>query len=460
MSVSVLNYEPLCVNLCIQYRYITFSITYQDLPLLYNAETMRTWACFQLLVAAVFAVYVLSPVVTSVDSIWTIYTATSIIRERNLNLDEYLPLLQQSNFYATRDVGGHRYEFFPYGTALMAVPFVWLFDWLALRTLQIDIGARFQELRPSGLEQLIASIIVALAVGVFFMTIKIATGDRRAAAVAAIVLAFGTSAWSTASRALWQHGPSMLLLTVALCLSIVSRQYPRAIWILGIVLGTAYVVRPTNAIAVVAFTVWVAWAHRRSILPYFFGLGVVLFVFVVINERTWGLSLPEYYMANRIGDNPNFLEALAGNLVSPARGLLIFSPVLIFSAIGVWLQIVRRAFVPLELALGAIVGAHWLAISSFAHWWGGHAYGPRLFTDMMPFLVFLLVPCIRAIVNNPTLRWRLAGLVFAGLLVISVSIHMRGATVKGTWMWNSEPVGVDEAPARLWDFRDLQFLRS
>ena len=65
------------------------------------------------------------------------------------------------------------------------------------------------------------------------------------------------------ARALWQHGPSMLMLSVSLTLAVASRQHRRAIWFLGAVLGAAYVVRPTNAIAVVALTGWVAWAPTR-----------------------------------------------------------------------------------------------------------------------------------------------------------------------------------------------------
>jgi hypothetical protein len=39
---------------------------------------------------------------------------------------------------------------------------------------------------------------------------------RERLRLAALVFAFSTSAWSTASRSAWQHGPSMLCLTVGL----------------------------------------------------------------------------------------------------------------------------------------------------------------------------------------------------------------------------------------------------
>ena len=46
------------------------------------------------------------------------------------------------------------------------------------------------------------------------------------AMLVALAFAFGTSAWSTASRSLWQHGPSMLLLGLALLAQL--RRWPAA----------------------------------------------------------------------------------------------------------------------------------------------------------------------------------------------------------------------------------------
>jgi hypothetical protein len=37
-------------------------------------------------------------------------------------------------------------------------------------------------------------------------------------------------------------------------------------------------------------------------------------------------------------------------------------------------------------------------------------------------------------------------------------INARGATSHATWLWNTRPIGVDERPERLWDWREPQFL--
>lgn len=421
---------------------------------------LRFWVAFQLTILVAFGVYAASPVITSSDSIWTVYTAMSIVKEHDFDLDEYLPLLQDSNFHATRKVGAHFYEYFPYGTAMLAVPMVWMFDRLEMRTVQVDIGTRFREIRPSGLEQLLASLFAALAVGATFATARLRVADIRVAVLAALVLGLATSAWSTASRALWQQGPSMLMIALALLLAVAAARDARWIWLLGPVLAAAYIVRPTNSLAVVVLTGWVAITHRRQLLPYLAGMALLFSGFVAINLRTFGAWLPEYYSASRIADNPRFLEALAGNLISPGRGLFVFSPVLIFALVAVVRRLRTRRISALEVALGVLVLLHWIAVSSFAHWWGGHSFGPRFFTDLGPIFVYLMLPYLKQIVQEPRTRRSFSALTFLCLLSISLFAHMRGATAQATWLWNSEPVGIDSAPERLWNWRDIQFLRG
>jgi hypothetical protein len=101
---------------------------------------------------------------------------------------------------------------------------------------------------------------------------------------------------------------------------------------------------------------------------------------------------------------------------------------------------------------------HWVVISRFPHWWGGHSFGPRLFTELTPVWALLLLPWFDVLFVQQ--RWRTAaGALTAVLLAVTLGIHARGALSKKPWGWNDTPVNIDERPARLWDFTDLQFLR-
>src|SRR5262249_49391806 len=204
------------------------------------------------------------------------------------------------------------------------------------------------------------------------------------AAIVALIFAFGTSAWSTASRSLWQHGPSMLMLAAALLIQRRGRRLALA----GACLAFAYVIRPTNAIPLAAATIWTMGCRRDSARSYLAVVAATIALFGLSSRIVYGSWLPPYYAAGRLGGNPAFFEALARHLVSPGRGLLVFSPVLVFAGLGVALKIRLRRFTALDASLVAVVLLHWIAISSFPHWWGGHSYGPRFFSDMLPYLVY------------------------------------------------------------------------
>jgi len=48
---------------------------------------------------------------------------------------------------------------------------------------------------------------------------------------------------------------------------------------------------------------------------------------------------------------------------------------------------------------------------------------------------------------------------FVILLAVSGWIHSRGALRNDVYLWNVSPVNIDADPARVWDWRDPQFLR-
>jgi hypothetical protein len=96
---------------------------------------------------------------------------------------------------------------------------------------------------------------------------------------------------------MWQHGPSMLFLSLAALLAVRSRLRPEAARWLGLPLAAAYVVRPTNAIPLVAFGLWTIVCRRQQALWFGAGSAAVLSLFVVVNLSTYGSLLPPYYAA-------------------------------------------------------------------------------------------------------------------------------------------------------------------
>jgi hypothetical protein len=87
---------------------------------------------------------------------------------------------------------------------------------------------------------------------------------RQASMALALLFAFGTSEWSTASRNLSQHGLTILLLSAAIYLAAPARERPRLIAYTSIPLAPAFTVRPSNCIAVLLFTVYAGVHYRRE----------------------------------------------------------------------------------------------------------------------------------------------------------------------------------------------------
>jgi hypothetical protein len=426
--------------------------------------------CAPLVLGLVVFVVQCRGVMTCFDSMWSVPTAVSLWDHGDANLDEYRDAIDARNQVFTEWHRGHVYTMFPLGTSLLVAPAIPLIRPIAafivhdparLAALEaLQQGTRCQAIPGEPVVHLHSITELALASAIVAITTTIMYTIARGEGLSVLgslligaIFAFGTSAWSTASRALWQHGPSMLMLSLALLLQVRRRK----LWLAGGLLGFAYVVRPTNSIPLVLGMLWAAVTRPRRAIGFIAGVASVLAIFVLANERLSGTILPPYYRAGRLG-SPTFLEALAGDLVSPARGLLIFSPVLAFAALGVVLKTRARRFDALDRSLLACLILHWIAIASFPHWWAGYSYGPRFFTDMLPYLVYFLMPVVAWLGSAQPAPRAVVGASFAAAAAFSIFVHAEGALVSASLLWNHLPRSVDEHPERIWDWRDPQFL--
>jgi len=434
----------------------------------------RRWLPLCVFVAA-FAVYAASPVCIQTDSIWTVPTAASLLHQGNANLDEFSPTFTAYTHSGVLEFGGHAYFSDPLGAVLVAIPFLQTADWglrmlrpslprlgkvgayglkwLALfhATGNIDLGFYNQT------EHLIASFLVALAAMVVFLFAR-----RRASPVAALgvaaVFAFGTSAYSTASRVLWQHAPSLLAISCVVYLVSARAQTRRTAFLAGLAVAFSYVARPTNGLAVVAITALYLWRWRGHWVPYFAGAALVALPYLANMIATYGSLFSPYYRSGLHPFTWRFVQALAANLVSPSRGLFVFSPVLLFAIWGAVRALRRSSREPWELAFAAIVVAHWVTVSAFPVWWAGHSVGPRFLTDVLPYLAYFLVEPLTLLTEAPRRHPAWLG-VFVLTAVVSVAIHTSGATRPAVHHWNDGPPNVDAAPERAWSWADPQFLR-
>lgn len=451
-----------------QYLFVFFFVIVTGIVLSFRHEFPRflSNSLMSLLIfLAVFAGHFFGDQLISLgDSRWSVHTTVSLIKEGNTNLDEYTDLIERHEYYAIESIDNHLYTVFPVGAAFIAIPYVFIIDKFFKNSLSIDLKTFISTRIPGGIETGVASIIVALSSVCIYLISALFFDDVKYSLLIVFIFAFCTSVWSVASRALMQHGPSLFLLALSLYLLLLAKYKPRytirIIPFVSLPLAFSYVVRPTNSISIVIISIFIFIRYRKSFFWYCLLSALVVIPFILFNLQVYHAVLSPYYLPQRIGSNSHFFEALAGNLFSPSRGLLLFSPIFVCSFYGIFLKIKNKHIDLLDYSILGIIFFHWLCISSFPFWWGGYSYGPRFFSDMIPYFIYFMIP---AFLKLSTLQ----GIMKAGMgaalfcaVAVSFLIQYRGVTNIDVHLWNAFPVSVNEEPSRLWDWRDIQFLRG
>jgi hypothetical protein len=144
----------------------------------------------------------------------------------------------------------------------------------------------------------------------------------------------------------------------------------------------------------------------------------------------------------------------AGLFVSPGRGLLVHSPILVLGLIGavrVWRKGGDWFFRAISVGLLGIL----LPACKWFDWWGGWAFGYRPIVDSAPLLAILAIP----VLSGALVAWKKA--VLALLLVWSVYVQVLGAFAYDVTGWNardSQDIDLPQFRARLWSFTDTPIL--
>jgi hypothetical protein len=284
------------------------------------------------------------------------------------------------------------------------------------------------------------------------------------------VFAFAGSMVSTVSRALWAHGPALFFLTAALFGLQVFEEHPqwrrdafgrRAVMVAlgcGVAAGLAYFCRPTSAIEIVVFVAALGIRRVRAGVWAAAGAAVPIVAMWSVNLATIHHFNTTYYAPSRVAPQGTFLTALAGDLVSPARGLFIWSPILLLM-IPAGVMAVRRPNRDYVLTICVVtIVLQWLVIADLNPWWGGFSIGPRLFSDVVPFMMLLVADTLVRFLALPAgTRRNLLGGGIALLLAFSLFTNLRAATHGSVEKWNIPTQPGNHVPS-MWDWSNPQFL--
>ena len=263
----------------------------------------------------------------------------------------------------------------------------------------------------------------------------------RMALIIACAYGLGTDVWSMSSQSLWQHGPNELFLAMGVFHLTRINQGAWHAGMCGLANAAATWCRPTGALVVIVVGVYLAIANRRALAAYMLSGLPLAIALVWYNWQYLGAPLRfgqtdiEALALAKTGDGAIWQTPLwqgaAGLLVSPSRGLFVFSPFLILALPGMWLVCRRSEYRVLRPLVVAIV-LIWCVEFKHFDWWGGWSYGYRHIVDTMPLLTLMLVPILPWL-----LRRRVWAGVFILLLIWSIGVQALGALAYDFVGWNA-----------------------
>lgn len=393
----------------------------------------------------------------------------SILSQGTFYLDIFANFFQSLNFDPHMIVlsEGHYLSFYPIVIPVLITP-LYVIPYLSLNFLQfpLDMLDTTFYLIVFIFEKLFASLIAVASVVFCFLAWK-QLMRKEIAYICAAIYAFATNSWVTSSQALWQQGMVELILSILIYLTIINEKNrsDRNIIYMGILSGLFIFNRPSDSLLMLPVLTYVMLLGKKS-FSYYAASGMFSgFPFLIYNLYFFQSFFGGY--ANLLSDfslGSSFLFNLCGLLISPSRGLLIYSPILILSLFAYpMIKGIEGQGLRLFLKMAGIsILLQIFVYSSFKVWWAGHCYGPRFLVCILPFLVTYIGLFLNGWLHFGRIRGKsMAYLSLVGMLMIwSVFVQAIGVFCYPNGNWDGTPENVDFSPERLWDWKDNQIARS
>ncbi|MGH0036039.1 MAG: hypothetical protein ACQGVK_13510 [Myxococcota bacterium] len=389
--------------------------------------------------------------ITQIDTVAAPWAAFEVVLGGSVDLSGIRYLDRFEAALVHREDGG-RVSRYPPGSTFVAVPFAAPFAW-----------AYGEPLRPSRMRRFgkaVAALCCAAAIVLFAFTCReVAPG---AALPATLVLAAGTTVWSVAGQALWTHGPALLWVSLGHFLQWVveprARQRGRGDAVAlaaGLAYGLAVFTRPTTGlVALGSLAALFAVGARREAVLTALGLAGPVALLLLYDFVQFGSLGSGGYGAEAARFDTPVWTGVAGLLVAPSRGLLVYSPALVLAPLGWWVARRWPRACPAQARARALLLGWWgaalatcLLYAKWHAWAGGWCFGPRFLTETLPAWCLFFALAVDGRARWSTGRRR----ALAGLVALAVLVHALGVFGHGN-DWNQR--GSD--PGRYFSWSDTQ----
>jgi hypothetical protein len=405
-------------------------------------DALRVIAALIAIWIAIFLVYrITERRLKIIDVQAVIRLPISLWNEGNLNVDEFTGIPQGRGL--TKEHDGHMVSVFPFWPSLQIFPVYACYG--AFGRMPTEETVWTVQRRASQVSMALTATLIALLVAHRF--------NRQVAFLTATAFAFGTINWFVLSQLAFSNGLVQLWVAGALVVGVWRLPpSPRAATFSLMLLVVATFFRLNLIVFALAWATYlVLRLQRHSLWPLASALALAL-TMAAANTAYMGHPLGLYAIqASKLGLlSPSFWTALYGNLLSPARGLLVFSPWLIFGGLAFIARNREERLAFTAILAGCV--AHYLLTCNYPRWQGGGSMGPRLTADLLPAWSLLAASGFAWCFQR---RW-LTGVAVA--LVGFSCIIAGGHAFSNSHLWEHVPVTTDIAPDRLFDWRDALVL--
>ncbi len=185
--------------------------------------------------------------------------------------------------------------------------------------------------------QKLSASLIAHPICYFRLFVAERIAGRRTAFIVAMVFAFATNTWTISSQALWQHGLVELFLAISIFLVLRYEKHSsnRLIICLGILSGLFLFNRPIDSILLISVIYYIFAMKGEKLYIILFRSLISSIPFIFYNLNFFGSFFGGYSLLLSGFDlSSDMISRLIGLLISPSRGLFIYTPIILLSILG------------------------------------------------------------------------------------------------------------------------------
>jgi hypothetical protein len=287
---------------------------------------------------------------------------------------------------------------------------------------------------------LLSPMYTALTAALLMLIVTWHGFSLRTAAIIGLLFGLSTIAWPY-SQTYFREPLAMLLLTAAwLCFLFGLDQETRPVWrtvflIIGLASLIGAMITKILLMAAVPAFLWLFWEKRDKFSWKKALLGVVvllavggLFSLLMPDSRLSLGFFERFWRFRREFPYQEIPRALLEMLLTPGRGLLLYSPVLFLIPVG----LVKRGPEQRRMVVFSLLAAAGLMLAQAtgygAEWWG-ITWGTRFLLPVLPLLIVGLAPTVDLVLDAPQVWLRL---VLWSLSALGILIQLSGVLLSNS----------------------------